>query len=90
MRVGTVADQSELARLACVAQPRMKQIMNLLPLAPDLQEAILSSPGVPIGRDPFTEGDRRHVVVKASWSTHRASSQAARLPIEGSQVLTGR
>jgi len=36
IRDGNVADQSELARLACVTQPRMTQIMNLRHLAPDL------------------------------------------------------
>lgn len=41
IRNGDVADQSELARLLHVTQPRMTQIMNLLLLAPDIQEALL-------------------------------------------------
>jgi hypothetical protein len=49
IREGKVADRSELARLAHVTQPRMTQIMNLLHLAPDIQEDILFLP-------PVTEG----------------------------------
>jgi hypothetical protein len=41
LRKGVVADQSELARICEVTQPRMTQIMNLLHLAPDIQEQIL-------------------------------------------------
>lgn len=36
LRNGAIADQSELARLTHVTQPRMTQIMNLLHLAPDI------------------------------------------------------
>ena len=46
IREGKVADQSELARLAHVTQPRMTQIMNLLHLAPDIQEeSVVSAAG---------------------------------------------
>ncbi len=38
LRDGIVCDQSELARLGHVTQPRMTQIMALLNLAPDIQE----------------------------------------------------
>src|SRR5687767_8291664 len=55
LREGKVADQSELARLAQVTQPRMTQIMNLLHLAPDIQEQILLMPEVVEGRDLITE-----------------------------------
>ena len=41
LRDGTVPNLTELARLAHVTQPRMTQIMNLLHLAPDIQEALL-------------------------------------------------
>jgi len=37
IRDGKVADQSDIARLAHVTQPRMTQIMNLNHLAPDIQ-----------------------------------------------------
>ena len=65
---GVVANQSELARLAQVTQPRMTQIMNLLHLAPDIQEEILFTAPVQEGRDPVTERDLRWVVSELSWS----------------------
>ena len=79
---GTVANQSDLARLAHVTQPRMTQIMNLLHLAPDIQEAILHLPRVREGRDSVTERDLRPVArlmdwreQRAMWSGHEAWAQ---------------
>ena len=71
LRDGVVADQSELARLAHVTQPRMTQIMNLLHLAPDIQEEVLTLQYVTSGRDPVTERDLRAVVRDAAWATQR-------------------
>lgn len=73
LRKGVVADMSELARLCQVTQPRMTQIMNLLHLAPDIQEQILDLPAVRKGRDPITERDLRPLVALASWRTQRAT-----------------
>jgi hypothetical protein len=56
IREGNVADRSELARLAHVTQPRMTQIMNLLHLAPDIQEDLLFLPPVTEGRAQITRG----------------------------------
>lgn len=66
-----VANQSELAGLAHVTQPRMTQIMNLLHLAPDIQEEILFLPEVVKGRDPVTERDLRAIAAKADWDRQR-------------------
>jgi hypothetical protein len=52
LRSGTVSDTIELARLAKVTQPRITQVMNLLHLAPDIQEELLFLPLVTQGRDP--------------------------------------
>lgn len=40
---GEVRDYADLARLGLVTRARLTQIMNLLLLAPDLQEVLLSS-----------------------------------------------
>ena len=48
---GTVADYTELARLGHVTVARISQIMNLLYLAPDLQETLLFLPAARQGRD---------------------------------------
>jgi hypothetical protein len=38
---GTVSNQADLARLGHVSRARLTQIMNLVLLAPDIQEALL-------------------------------------------------
>ena len=72
IRAGTVSDQSELARLAKVTQSRMTQIMNLLRLAPDIQEQILFLPVVARGRDPIHEKRLRPVAAEICWQKQRA------------------
>lgn len=71
IREGKVADQSELARLAHVTQPRMTQIMNLLQLAPDVQEELLHLPPIKEGKDPLTERDLRPVAALVEWAIQR-------------------
>jgi hypothetical protein len=44
LREGRVASQAELARLGHVSRARLTQIMNLVLLAPDIQEALLFLP----------------------------------------------
>lgn len=66
-----VGDQSELVQLARVTQPRMTQILNLLHLAPDIQEALLFLPRVTEGRDPITERDLRPLVAETHWGRQR-------------------
>ena len=73
LRKDVVADLSELARLCQVTQPRMTQIMNLLHLAPDIQEQILELPAVPKGRDPITERDLRPIAALPSWTRQRSA-----------------
>ena len=68
---GVIADQSELARLAHVTQPRMTQIMNLLNLAPDIQEQLLFLPRVTNGRDPIHEKMLRPLSKTLRWADQR-------------------
>ena len=71
IRDGVVADQAELARLGHVTRARMTQLMNLLNLAPDIQEAILFLPPVENGRDPITERDLRSIAAIPDWRKQR-------------------
>jgi hypothetical protein len=73
LRDGVVANQTELARLAHVTQPRMTQIMNLLHLAPDIQEAVLSLPRTFDGRDALNERALRPIASMQSWRMQRAA-----------------
>ena len=53
VRSGAVRDYAELARLGPVSRARITQIMNLLNLAPEIQEEILFLAPVLKGRDPI-------------------------------------
>ena len=71
IRDGEVTDQSELARLAHVTQPRMTQIMNLLHLAPDIQEELLFLPRVTEGNDSIHEKMLRPISAEMDWGIQR-------------------
>ena len=45
--------------------------MNLVHLAPDIQEAILFLPRVERGKDSITERDPRPVVAEVDWGRQR-------------------
>ena len=68
---GVVADQAELARLGHVTRARLTQIMNLLCLAPDLQEQILFLPTTERKRDAITEKQLRPIAAVPSWKKQR-------------------
>jgi hypothetical protein len=71
IRDGTVADQAELARLGHVTRARLTQIMNLLCLAPDIQEQILFLPTTERGRDTLTEKQLRPIAGVPDWGKQR-------------------
>lgn len=71
IRDGVVTDQAELARLGHVTRARLTQIMNLLHLAPDIQEAILFLPRVERGRDPIKERQIRPIAATPDWRKQR-------------------
>lgn len=73
LRDGDIASMSELAALAYVTQPRMTQIMNLLHLAPDIQEELLHLPPVYEGNDLITERDLRPITKLMDWGQQRAA-----------------
>lgn len=68
---GEITDYAEIARLGHVTRARVTQIMNLLHLAPDIQEAILSLPRTESGRDPVTERDLRPIAGIVDWRKQR-------------------
>jgi len=64
---GEVRDYADLARLGYVSRARLTQIMNLLLLAPDIQEQILSG----MVSKPITERHIRRVVSAVDWCQQR-------------------
>jgi hypothetical protein len=71
IRDGVVADQAELARVGHVSRARLTQIMNLLNLAPDIQEEILHLPKFERGRDPVSERALRPIAAVVDWREQR-------------------
>jgi len=71
IRAGEVRDLADIARLGHVTRARVTQIMNLLHLAPDIQEAVLALPRVEQGRDPITERDLRPIAAIVDWRKQR-------------------
>ncbi len=75
LRSGQVENYNDLARLGRVTSPRVTQIMNLLSLAPDIQEAILLLPKSPAGRDTITEKALRPIAAMTDWHEQRCMWQ---------------
>lgn len=71
IRDGEVRDYADLARLGHVTRARLTQIMNLLNLAPDIQEAILFLPPVTTGDDSIHERQLRPIVKVLDWGRQR-------------------
>lgn len=67
-----VRDQAELAELGHVTRARVTQIMNLLHLAPDIQEAILHLPRTTRGRDAIREIMIRPIAATLDWQKQRS------------------
>lgn len=67
LRRSEAADFATLARRGQVTRARMSQIMDLLHLAPDIQEALLFLPRTQNGRDPVTEHDLRPIAAESDW-----------------------
>ena len=78
---GELRDLAHAARVCGVTRARMTQIMNLLLLAPEIQEAILELPAVARRRDTITERNLREIVAEAVWERQvLAWSQLLRTP----------
>lgn len=67
IRQGVVKDQADLARLGNVSRARVTQIMNLLGLAPAIQEEILFLPQIERGKEPIQEHELRQIATIVGW-----------------------
>ncbi|MCC7409537.1 MAG: hypothetical protein IT442_15845, partial [Phycisphaeraceae bacterium] len=54
-----------------VTRARVTQVMNLLCLAPSIQEALLFLPPVEAGRDPLKERQIRAIAAEPDWKMQR-------------------
>lgn len=71
VRSGVVRDYADLARLGHVTRARMTQIMNLLTLAPDIQEMLLLLPPTSACRHSITERHLRQLTSIVRWDRQR-------------------
>ena len=78
MQAGKVADYAALARVGRVSRARISQIMNLLYLAPDIQEEILFLPSVRHGNDPIHIRQLQGIALTSEWSRQRLLWQRLR------------
>ncbi len=68
---GEIRDYADIARLGLITRARTTQIMNLLNLAPDIQEEILFLPRTLKGYDPISERDLRPIAAIMDWGKQR-------------------
>ena len=66
-----VADYADLARLTHVTRSRITQIMRLLLLTPDIQEALLLQPLSNVGRAAIHERIIRPIAAILDWRMQR-------------------
>ena len=71
IRDGEVSGYAELARRGHVSRARVTQIMNLLVLAPDIQEQVLMLQPSLKGRDLVSEHDLRTIARTTCWKVQR-------------------
>jgi hypothetical protein len=83
LRAGQITTYAELARLGQVTPARISQIMNLLGLAPDLQEALLFLPRVARGRDPLHLRQLQPIAATLDWQKQRRLWRALGRPPAG-------
>lgn len=78
IRAGELRDLADAARVVGVTRARMTQIMNLMLLAPKIQETILELPPVTTGRDPISERSLREAAAESVWNRQQGLWYQAR------------
>jgi hypothetical protein len=76
VRTGILGSYTELATLGHVTRARISQIMNLVNLAPDLQEALLLLPKTEHGRDVIHLRQLQPIASVIDWRLQRRLWQA--------------
>jgi hypothetical protein len=71
IRESVIADAAALARQTQLTRARISQILNLVFLAPDIQEALLHWPRITTGRDPITLSDLQKLALTLDWTEQR-------------------
>ena len=69
---GAIADRADVARKLGLTRARVTQLLDLLLLAPDLQDAVLALEAVD-GAEPMAERTLRAVAHAGTWAEQRAA-----------------
>src|SRR2546423_10629471 len=71
LRRGVLKDNAEVASVGHVTRARVSQILSLVHLAPDIQEAILFLPRTQRGRDRVILSDVLPIAMELDWKRQR-------------------
>jgi hypothetical protein len=71
IRDGVIENYTEIGRLGHVTRARVSQIMNLLNLAPDIQEEVLFLPRTEKGRAPIILAQLQPIASTLDWRKQR-------------------
>jgi hypothetical protein len=86
LHAGTIASYAELAELGHISRARVTQIMNLLLLAPDIQEQLLFAARPERGRDPIHLRQLQPLARIADWEEQRRRWHALQQAAHGKQA----
>src|SRR5215471_14178207 len=82
---GEARDYADLARLGCLTRERMSQIMELIWLAPDIQQEILYLPPTSSGQYPISELAVRQIAGHLSWAKQRTDWRKLMEPLAAAE-----
>jgi hypothetical protein len=88
LAAGDFADRADMARALGFTRARVSQLLDLLLLAPDIQEEILFLE-CPAGRQPISEHDIRPIAQSTLWSDQRRAWRALLLKTGTRPTLSG-
>lgn len=71
VRAGELRDYAEVALVARLTRARISQIINLLNLAPEIQEQLLFMKRPATGREPIGEQHVRAIALEPDWRKQR-------------------
>ena len=71
VRSGQIGSYGELAAFGHITRARISQIMNLIHLSPDIQEALLFLPPTRRGRDAIILADVQPIAAAFDWRKQR-------------------
>ncbi len=89
VRSGVAPDYAAVAAVGHVTRARVSQYLNLLLLAPDIQEQLLDMVKPDTGREPIGERDLRSIVAEPDWEQQRVLfEQLINRPLDGRKQTT--